>query len=71
MLTILMFLLRVESPYDTDLLMTLNVPDKHSPNKDGQSVEYAEHVLKSSVTFEGLVNGFCVEEDKLKSLLGM
>ena len=40
----MLFLLRVSAPYDTDLLMTLNVPDKFSEKRDGQSAEYAEHV---------------------------
>ena len=70
-LTIMLFLLRINAPYDTDLLMTLNVPDKFSENRDGQSDLYAEHVKKADTMFETLVAGFTVEESKLKSLLGM
>ena len=42
----LMCMIRFDTPYNTELLFTLNVPDKHTEDEDqlGQSEEYLEFV---------------------------
>ena len=50
-----MFLIQMQAPYDTDLLMTINVPDKFSPGNDGTSEAYANSLAAAEAGFKGLV----------------
>ena len=79
--TMLMCLLRFKAPYNTDLLFTLNIPDKHSDTDEdselngepGQSPKYQEFVKQCEYEMNQLIlPSFVVKSDEdLKQLLGM
>ena len=79
--TLELCLIRLKEPYDTDLLITLNVPDKFSdPDEEGDlqgepgsSKKYLEFVNKSEeVLVKQILGGFTIPSDQaLKDLLGM
>ena len=75
--TMLMCLVRLDSPYDTDLLFTFNVPDKHTDEEEdkcetGESAAYREFLAQSEADFKMMLSSFVVSGDQaVKDLLGM
>ena len=75
--TLLMCLIRLDAPYNTDLLLTLNVPDKHTDDENdeqnvGESDVYKEFVDQSNEQFKQIVGSFAISGDQaIKDLLGM
>ena len=71
LVTLLMCILRFREPYNTDLLFTLNVPDKFD-NDDIQD-KYPEFLKQTEFDFyHQLLPSFVVSGDQaLKDLLGM
>ena len=75
--TILVGLIRLQPPFSTDILVTLNIPDKHT-NEDtykcqlGESQEYKAFVAECERDFQGMVQSFTITgEQSVKDLLGM
>lgn len=73
-----MCLLRLKAPYDTDLLFTYNVPDKHTDEDEsqsdvGQSTKYVEFLTQCEHDFyKTMVPSFVISGDQaVKDLLGM
>jgi len=75
--TMLMCLVRLDSPYDTDLLFTFNVPDKHTDEEEdkcelGQSDAYREFLAQAEADFKMMLTSFLISGDQtVKDLLGM
>lgn len=74
--TMLMHLVRLGEPYNTDILMTLNVPDKHTgeekPEELGQSESYKQFLEQSKSEFQQILQSFSISGDQaVKDLLGM
>ena len=75
--TLLMCLIRLGAPYNTDLLLTLNVPDKHTDDENdeqnvGESDVYKEFLEASNEQFKQIVSSFTITGDQaVKDLLGM
>jgi hypothetical protein len=71
-----MCLIRFDEPYKTDLLFTLNVPDKHTDDehdeaKVGEGEAYKAFLEKTNEQFRTMIASFGASEQGLKTLLGM
>ena len=75
--TMLMCLVRLNAPYDTDLLFVFNVPDKHTDEEEdkcqmGQSASYQDFLKQSESDFKMLLSSFTISGDQaVKDLLGI
>ena len=76
--TLLMCLVRLGEPYDTDLVLTLHVPDKLTEEEDGaggkvgESETYVKFLEHSEREFKQIVESFTILNDQaIKDLLGM
>ena len=75
--TLLMCLIRLGAPYNTDLLLTLNVPDKHTDDENdeqnvGESDVYKEFLEASDQQFKAIVSSFTISGDQAaKDFLGI
>ena len=63
--TMWMCLLRLNEPYDTDLLFTFNIPDKHTDEEEdkcqlGQSAAYQEFLQQSETDFKMMITNFVI-----------
>ena len=74
----LMCLVRFKEPYDTDILFTYNVPDKHSADDEsncdpGSSQKFTEFLAGCETDFyKHMLPNFVVSGDQaMKDLLGM
>ena len=63
--TMLMCLIRLESPYNTDILITFNIPDKITDEDEnsqkteiGQSQQYIEFLTQTELTFRDMLQTF-------------
>ena len=74
--TMLMCLVRLESAFDTDLLITFNVPDKHTDEIAdacalGESKAFKDFLNISEIEFKNILASFNVSHEKLKDLIGL
>ena len=77
-LTMLLCLIRFNEPYNTDLLMTLNIPDEHTESGEasqaeepGHSDQYLDYVKKCEQDFNLLMQTFETDDHRIKALLGL
>ena len=74
-----MCLLRLKEPYDTDILLSLYIPDKYNEDADGnvlanpgESETYKDYVKQTQTLFRKIVASFQIASDQsMKDLLGM
>ena len=60
--TMLMCLVRLNEPYDTDLLITFNIPDKHTEEQEnsqksdmGKSQAYQDFLMQTELEFREML----------------
>ena len=57
-MVIYLMLVRMQDPFNTDLLMSLSVPDKTGDVSDGKSDAFKKFLDESEKTFRQMVDNF-------------